>query len=195
MVRSHIVEYDCHLQAVHVGQDMNSLFHVPDTSIPVVAVINPFGRFLCYDVTLSECQSASEQSTSQTAAVSLIFVQPVNNVRTKKHKLYNDLTNLFLSHSASFTDSELEMAKKFVSLLRDILWYVDGHHHVFDQRASPIPRLFESFIGYNLPELSKHCKRLTRNISSDALRQFALDLSNYLHFSFWDMVRVEMCLS
>ena len=111
MVRSHIVEYDCHLQAVHVGQDLNSLFHVPDTSIPVVAVINPFGCSLRYDVTLSECQSASEQSTSQTAAVSLIFVQPINNVRTKKDKHYNDLTNLFLSHSASFTGSVLEMAK------------------------------------------------------------------------------------
>ena len=182
-VRSRISEYDCELLSVHVGHDMNSLYHVPDTSLPVVAVINSFGRFLRYNVTVAVTESANEQaSTFHTVS---LFVQPVNE-RTKKHRLFNDIAKFLTSSSASFTESEIPMGKQLVNLLRDIFWHIDGHHHVFDQRALPIPPIFHSFTGYNTPELSKHRKRLTRNLSSDSLREFSLELSTNLNYQFWD---------
>ena len=46
------------------------------------------------------------------------------------------------------------MGKRLVTVMRDIFWHIDGHQHVFQQRAQPIPSVFESFTDYNNPELS-----------------------------------------
>lgn len=46
VVKVRIAQHECELQAVHVGQDMNSLCHVLNTSLPVFAVIRSFGHFL-----------------------------------------------------------------------------------------------------------------------------------------------------
>ena len=75
------------------------------------------------------------------------------------------------------------MGRRLVIVLHDRLWYIDGHHHVFQQRAQSITSSVHYFINYNNPQLSK---RLTSNMSSDALRDFVLELSTILHFSFWD---------
>ena len=50
----------------------------------------------------------------------------------------------------------------------------------------PILSVFHSFVGFNVPELSKHWKRRTANISSDQLREFALDLSHILLEFYWE---------
>jgi hypothetical protein len=75
---------------------------------------------------------------------------------------------------------------KLVRLLRDVLWYIDGHHHVFQQRSSPLQAEFGYFTNYNNPELSKHRKRRTSNLSADALEQFLLDLSVVLNENYWE---------
>ena len=76
--------------------------------------------------------------------------------------------------------------KNLVSLLQDILWYVDGHHHVFKERATDLLACFKSFTLYNTPHFSKHRKRLTSNMSAEQLRDFALDLSIILQESYWE---------
>lgn len=62
---------DCNsdLQAVHVGHELNSLYHVPDT---IVAVINSFGHFIPNHVTvisteLAAAANGTAPGTSQTA--------------------------------------------------------------------------------------------------------------------------------
>ena len=57
---------------------------------------------------------------------------------------------------------------------------------MFDRVRKPIPSVFHSFIGFNVPELSKHRKRRTVNISSDQLREFALGLSHILLECYWE---------
>ena len=70
-----------------------------------------------------------------------------------------------------------------MTCLRDIFWYLDGHYHIFERINKSLSPSFSSFIGYNVPELSKHRKRVTKNISSD---EFSLDLSTLFLGNYWD---------
>ena len=69
--------------------------------------------------------------------------------------------------------------------MRDIFWHIDGHHHVFQQRSVAIPDVFSPFCNYNVPELSKHRKRRTINLSGHLMQQFVLDLCTMLHANYW----------
>ena len=57
------------------------------------------------------------------------------------------------------------------------LWYVDGHHEVLKSRACEIPTIFNGFVGYNIPEMSKHRKRQVGNMSGEVLQQHASSFS------------------
>ena len=91
-----------------------------------------------------------------------------------------------MSSDITVLPTEVSIVKRLVCVLRDIFWHIDCHHHVFQQRPHPIPSVFSIFTNYNIPKRSKHRKRLTSNISSDALQDFALELSTILNFSFWN---------
>ncbi len=163
-------------------------------SLPVVGVISSFGRFLKYSVSALELAThtvASPGTISQSSSSDCPISSLVHHVqeRTMKDQLFNDILKFFTSMSVSICDSEASSGKRLVVVLRDIFWHIDGHHHVFEQRAQAIPHMFHVFTNYNMPERSKHRKRLTRNISSDLLRDFSLELSTILHFGFWDRPR------
>jgi hypothetical protein len=64
--------------------------------------------------------------------------------------------------------------------------YIDGHRHIFEERAHKNPSIFHSFAGFNVPERSKPRKCITSNISADQLRESALELSVSLQASFWE---------
>lgn len=115
-----------------------------------------------------------------------VFVPPTANARNKKDNLFNDIAALIKSSSAGLYESEFLQGKNTVVLLSDIFWHIDGHHHIFEERAKKIPPIFCSFVNYNVPELSKHHKHVTRNISADQLDDFALKLSVLLQSSYWD---------
>ena len=149
------------LVSAYVGQE-RSLLDFVDVNLPIVAVVASFGPFLKYLVS-SNTESErvalvtdSPQSSNTVAAPSQ-FVSLVN-VRTEKDKLFNDIIGFFVSASASFYDSEIAMGKRFIILLRDIFWYLDGHHHVFEARAQSIPPIFQFLTNYNVPELSSTVK-------------------------------------
>ena len=92
------------------------------------------------------------------------------DARNKKDKLFNDLINLFEKRKWGWdTGSGNTLGKLFLLKLRDVLWYIDGHHGAFENRSFPIPEVFKAFDGYNVPELSKHQKRKTGNMSYDIL--------------------------
>ena len=62
---------------------------------------------------------------------------------------------------------------------------MDGHHEVCRARGHGIPSLFGVFVGYNMPELSKHRKRQVENMSSEVLQQHSKQLFLALQASFW----------
>ena len=177
------------LLSAYVGPEKTSLDPV-DTSLAVLPVVNSFGRFLRYYVEIDEGSVLSCETTSglvsPSPSASGSFVSLVN-VRNKKDKLYNDIATFFISRRALFIDDEaVSYGKELVTTLRDVLWYLDGYHAILAERAIPIPSLFQPFRNYNIPELSKHRRRRTANISSDQLNNYVQDLCTILNRSYWD---------
>ena len=187
------------LKCTHVGTSKTLLDPV-DPSLYVLPVIKSFGRFLKYCVNTA-AESVSHRtlnafdilmdaatrisSSSNTASNLREFVNPVNE-RNKKDKLFNDIAKFLESKGLKFTSDEIDTnGKALVVLLCDILWHIDGHHHVFKQRSAEIPSVFSQFTYYNTPELSKHRKRRTCNLSADLIQQHVLELTTVLHAKYW----------
>ena len=89
--------------------------------------------------------------------------------RNSKDKLFNDLVLLFEKQDWKWRDGSDTHAKKSISNLCDVLWYIDGHHETLEARSCAIPTPFSTFTGYNTPEKSKHRKRQAENLSVDVL--------------------------
>ncbi len=189
VVKPKLVLRDCRLRSAHVGPEKASLDLV-DIDFQALPVINSFGRFLKYfvegeddeDVTVSELQGVSDGEPGQTMA--LTFLSPIVDPRNKKQILYNDLIAMFVAHKALLREDELHAFGK--KLVRDVLWYIDGHHNVFAERAIQLPPLFQSFSKYNVPHLSKHRRRRTFNISSMQLKSFVQELCTILDLCYWE---------
>ena len=107
-------------------------------------------------------------------------------VRTKKDKLYNDFLELLKEENALFPGIEVNSSgKNFVKTVVECLWYVDGHHEKLKKQSAPIPDYFARFTGYNLPQLSKHRKRQSTNLSSSMLKSLSSSLFQNLQAYFW----------
>ncbi len=160
-----------------------------DISLPVVAITTSFGQYLkyCVSITSSTEPLPSGQMPENNIDLTVLssILHPVPQ-RTMKDRLFNDILSFISSLNTTIRETEVSTVKKLVIVLRDIFWHIDRHHHVFEQRAQPIPSGFTCFSNYNCPERSKHRKRLTSNMSSDSLQDFSLELSTILQFSFWD---------
>ena len=46
--------------------------------------------------------------------------------------------------------------KKFVGLMTDVLWHVDGHEKTLTGRNVVVPSVFAGFLGLNRPECHGH---------------------------------------
>ena len=97
---------------------------------------------------------------------------------TKLDLLKNRIIELLKTNKAGFyPDSVDTLGKEFVNVLGNTLWYIDGHHHIFNNRgACPIPSFFAPFSGFNIPELSKHRKRVINNLKAELLENHSSDL-------------------
>ena len=91
----------------------------------------------------------------------------ISQPRNKKDELHNAIIQFLEKNGLAWTSSEVDcgVASTTVKTLTDVLWYVDGHHSKFSDRSCNLPSLFESFAGYNKPEMSKHRKRSTTTLS------------------------------
>ena len=180
--------------AAYIGPDKLSLDSV-DCSLSLVLVIKSFGRFLKFlvrsdgdnfcglRVPLANGSTSSEIPSCEIQPT--FSLQPVHQ-RNNKDKLFNDIVCFLKTQNIDILDSEVSSAHKLVSLLRDVFWYLDGHHHVFKDRATDLPLVFKQFSSYNMPQLSKHRKRLTSNISANTLNEFVLNLTLTLQYRFFE---------
>ena len=57
------------------------------------------------------------------------------------------------------------------ALLKSLLSYCGlyGHHGSLKDQSCPVPVVFSSYTGYNVPEYSKHRKRSIGNLSAESL--------------------------
>jgi len=74
---------------------------------------------------------------------------------TRKAKLYNDVISLLAKYHLTWKgrDAANSYGVRLVKVLVECLWYLDGCYQIFTKQT------FTSFIGYNIPEASKHQKR------------------------------------
>ena len=157
-----------------------------------MGVINSFGHFLKYIVKCSNPTSpistkiTASGSESESNLMMLSAIIPPAVERTRKDKLFNDFLHFLSSSSVTLRSSEKDLGRRLVSLLQNLFWHIDGHLHVFQQRAQAIPQIFLRFTDYNVPERFKHRKRLTSNLSSDVLQELSLELSTILSYPFWE---------
>ena len=105
--------------------------------------------------------------------------------RNKKDQLYNDVLSYCEENQIGWIGDEVDsLAITFLRSVTDVLWYIDGHHHVFAGRGVHIPKSFSRFQGYNVPELTKHRKRSATNMSSSVLESLSTKLFRVLQSSF-----------
>ena len=108
-------------------------------------------------------------------------------VRTNKDRLYNDILKFLHDQNLKWKENVISSGERFVNLLAQILWYIDGHHHLFDERSNTkLPQIFAQFQNYNKPELSKHRKRTLPNLCGTTTEQYANSLAACLQSSYWD---------
>ena len=106
--------------------------------------------------------------------------------RTNKQRLWNKVIEFLVAKECAWRGSEVSSAgTSFVNALTDILWTIDGHHHVLGSQGQNIPSSFSHFNGYNKPELSKHRKRLIGNLSGSTLSMLSSHLFHCLQGGYW----------
>lgn len=126
--------------------------------------------------------SSRQQSARQT------IPSRVPNVKNKKDELYNAIITFLENEELNWSPAEVErgVAGSTVSVLRDTLWYIDGHHPKLAERACGVPAVFKQFTNYNVPQRSKHRKRVNTSLSADVLRSHSHRLFVSLQAGFWD---------
>ncbi len=70
-----------------------------------------------------------------------------------KNKVVEWLEQKNLGWSTAYVDS---YGLKYIELLPEILWYLDGHTKSLEGRSLAIPSLFADFSGFNKPEQHSH---------------------------------------
>ena len=70
-----------------------------------------------------------------------------------KNKIIYLLEQKQLGWSAPYVDTT---ECKFVDLLTDALWYLDGRHKTFESRRLLVPHIFCDISGFNKPESHGH---------------------------------------
>ena len=165
-----------------------------DLDLPVVPVVESFGRFVKYAVRVNEeediptaTRNAFEVLMASQQALQSIGKDLPDSIpeKNKRDRLYNDILQLMQSKQLKLRHDEIQsFGARLVRALRDTLWHVDGHHKAFSQRSTSLPTAFESFSGYNCPQKTKHRKRELRNLSGDFLHDQASELGFYCIHSY-----------
>lgn len=75
--------------------------------------------------------------------------------RSKKDQLFNDTVTFFEKKGCDGGNSH---GKNFISMLQEILWYIDGHQKTKERHSCTIASEWQSFNGYNFLEKSKCLK-------------------------------------
>ena len=106
-----------------------------------------------------------------TATQTMTLPTKLLNVRNKKQQMQNDLINFFNENDMKWYASDVVAdGERLLSNMVDLLWYIDGHHAIFNGKNK---KTFSRFIGYNIPENSKYRKRQIDNVSIDSAGVFS----------------------
>ena len=157
-----------------------------DLDVDLNSAVNMFGHFLKYEVSdavvvphdREPLSSAFDVMMAAQRQLCLPLLPPrfQKDSLTKKEILHNDLLSLLEKRGLAWEGREATKGCgiRFVKVLVDLLWYIDGRHHVFENQGCAIPKPFSDFKGYNIPESSKHRKCTCENVSQHPSQPFNL---------------------
>ena len=179
------------LESVYVGKDKLSSMSLVQKDLNVSDICLTFGCYVKFVVLEIHPNNHKSQPCKDAFTVMMMNQRrlcarslPDSIVeRTKKDKLFNDLLQVARKKGLNLASDQIESGKSYFTVLTSVLWYIDGHQSTLSARGCKIPELFQSFIGYNLPELSKHRKREHTNLSADKLQTYVSSLYDHLLLS------------
>ena len=106
--------------------------------------------------------------------------------RNAKQRLRNDVIEFFRERGCKWTASDVPtLGSSLTQAITNALWTVDGHHEVFANQGCPLPSFAARFVNYNRPELSKHRKRHTQNMSQGELNLVSSHIFDCLQAHYW----------
>lgn len=120
-----------------------------------------FGNYIRFSVDLSqedsECSPITLPNAFSIMAASQRRLQLGDNglpfpekVKDDQDHLYNDLIGLMREMGVKWSDPDV-FGAVFLKQLRDVLWYIDGHHDTIFAKVPEVRKVFVKFTGYNCP--------------------------------------------
>ena len=149
-----------------------------------VGEIHAFGRYLKFVIIPSDRPAFADvggQEKSRDAfrmmmdsQLVLRVPEKVTDERTGKDRMKNTVVELIEQKQLGWSASHVDMTgRKFVDLLTDVLWYIDGCHKTLEGRRLSVPHVFSDICGFNKPESHGH-KRVP--MEAIKLRTFSTSL-------------------
>ena len=156
------------------------------THAPMYIVDIKITFFCMHFIWVYSCIGPNAFDILMSASVRPSLPRRVTRVTNKKQQLRNDIIDYLEVHNLTWCAQQVATeGERFVACLVDLMWYIDGHHEVFQHRSNAIPSSVSQFSGYNIPELSKHRKRSLQNMSSPILNDHANNIFKCLQGSYW----------
>ena len=137
----------------------------------VATTTRDYMQFACYhDIVLSSALLMQVLMSSQRRLHLPSAPSESAVARSKKMALKRDIIKWLEVKKVGWSTDCVTLGARFVDVITDTLWYIDGHHDTIRSRACSVPADFNNFQGYNRPELTKHRRRLAENMCSGMLK-------------------------
>ena len=180
-----------YLDKAFLGRSKTELDEI-DMQIPLDVAIASYGGFVRY-ITSQQVQRTKECENNafqvMLASQRQLCLRKLPRKKTeynRKDGLYNSILDFLQEEGLAFTTHDVDhVGINLVRTLQECLWYIDGRHTIIEQHSSKIPTVFSRFVGFNVPEKSKHRKRALGNMQHDVLSGLHQSLFRVLQASFW----------
>ena len=168
----------------------------PSTKGPFQTVFNfakvgdivEFGKYLKYLI-----QSPTKRANNATQSVSLprnafqvlldsshltvVLPNKVTSPHTARDELKSSVIDFLKDNNLGWSAAYVKACgDRFVEILTEALWYLDGHQSTLDARCLSLPSLFSRFSGFNKPESRGHKRKPMEQQSYEPLANTCLVL-------------------
>ena len=180
------------LDKAFLGRSKDHLDEI-DLQIVLDVAVCSFGAYVRYSTSqqsgqVEECMrvNAFHVMMSSQRQLCLRKLPQKKTEYNSKDRLYNSILDFLQEIGLDFSTNEVDNAGvNLVRTLQECLWYIDGRHAIIEHHSSPIPTTFSRFVGFNVPEKSKHRKRVLGNMQHNVLSEIHQSLFRLLQASFW----------
>lgn len=185
----------------YVGKRKDELFQV-DSLCTIEDVYGTLGHFVEF-VLEEEKFEQSSQHLSGTNAFSVLLQGAKSRsclpsqfiVNNNKDKLKNDVISWLEKNKVGWSkDLAQTQGNKFVNILSNILWDIDGNHSTLASRGYGVPAILTQFEGYNKPEMRKRKKISVVNLKKNNIQAhssacFDLASQAYMNADPWHLIK------